>query len=226
MAGGSPNFGARRNGARPELVVIHYTAMSSVGAARDRLCDPAAEVSAHWLIGADGVTEPLVDEGLRAWHAGAGSWAGQPDVNSRSIGIELDNRGHEPFPEPQMHSLEVLLAQILDRWSIPPEGVIGHSDMAPDRKYDPGPKFDWCRLARQGLSIWPEPLVAIPADQARFRHLLTMIGYPDCADIPRLAAFRMRFRPCHAGPLDARDMALACDLAARFGQDGAQWRAD
>ncbi|HEY0275164.1 MAG TPA: N-acetylmuramoyl-L-alanine amidase, partial [Paenirhodobacter sp.] len=146
----SPNFGPRRQGAQPELIVLHYTGMTSCAAARDRLCDPAAEVSAHWLIAEDGRAEALVAEESRAWHAGAGSWQGRGDVNSRSIGIEIANPGNRPFPEPQMAALEALLRAILHRWGIPPEAVIAHSDMAPERKIDPGPRFDWCRLARQG----------------------------------------------------------------------------
>ena len=149
----SPNFGDRRDGLLPTLVVIHYTAMDSAEAALTRLCDPVAEVSAHYLIGADGTVWQMVDEAARAWHAGAGDWLGQGDVNSRSIGIELDNRGDHPFSNPQMTVLETLLAEIMTRWHIPPDGVIGHSDSAPGRKFDPGPRFDWARLARQGLAV-------------------------------------------------------------------------
>ena len=157
----SPNFGPRRDGLRPELVVLHHTAMLTAEAALDRLCDPAAEVSAHYLVAEDGRVWRLVDEDMRAWHAGAGSWAGRGDVNSRSIGIELANAGplagFPPFPEPQMVALERLLDAILPRWSIPPAGVIAHSDLAPGRKADPGPKFDWRRLARGGRALWAEP---------------------------------------------------------------------
>jgi N-acetylmuramoyl-L-alanine amidase len=209
----SPNFGDRR-GHRPGLVVIHYTAMPSCAEARDRLCDPAAEVSAHWLVDRDGRTDPLVDESARAWHAGAGEWGGQGDVNSRSIGIELQNRGDEPFAEAQMAALEGLLGAILARWSIPLQGVIGHSDMAPDRKGDPGPRFDWRRLALAGLSVWPVPRA--PGD---FRTDLRRFGYPDLPDAVLLRAFRLRFRPWASGPQDATDAALAADLAARFGVD-------
>lgn len=212
----SPNFGARRDGLRPELVVIHYTAMANCAEARERLCDPAAEVSAHWLIDRDGTAEALVDEAQRAWHAGAGEWAGRGDVNSRSIGIELLNTGAAPFPEPQMQALEVLLAGILTRWNIAPHGVIGHSDMAPLRKSDPGPRFDWRRLARAGLSVWPKLGAAgdFAADLRRF-------GYPDAPEAALLTAFRLRFRPWATCPLDAVDRALAADLAARFPVDGA-----
>lgn len=213
MAFPSPNHGPRRNGLRPCLVVIHYTAMSSCAAARDRLCDPAAEVSAHWLIDRDGQAEQLVDEALRAWHAGAGAWGGADDVNSRSIGIELVNRGDEPFAAPQMRALETVLAGILTRWAIPPQGVIGHSDMAPDRKIDPGPRFDWQRLARMGLAVWPDATRCPPGD---FAADLTRFGYPPAAPEALLHAFRLRFRPWAAGPLEDTDRRLAADLAARF----------
>jgi N-acetylmuramoyl-L-alanine amidase len=138
------------------MVVIHYTAMESCAAALARLCDPAAEVSAHWLIAEDGRVMALVPEEMRAWHAGAGAWGGVGDVNSRSIGIELANDGAQPFGAPQMAALERLLAGIMARWQVRPERVIGHSDMAPERKRDPGPRFDWRALARAGLSVWPE----------------------------------------------------------------------
>lgn len=221
----SPNFGERREGATPELVVIHYTAMASCTAARKRLCLPEAEVSAHWLISEDGQAEQLVDEAMRAWHAGAGSWGGRGDVNSRSIGIELSNTGFAPFPEPQMAMLEEVLGGILTRWSLGPEAVIGHSDMSPDRKIDPGPRFDWLRLARQGLALWPEPFIPAPApDPARFAALAMAFGYPDLAPEILLAAFRLRFRPRHEGPLDETDMAMIADLSLRAGADGGAWR--
>ncbi|HHC29956.1 MAG TPA: N-acetylmuramoyl-L-alanine amidase, partial [Rhodobacterales bacterium] len=119
----SPNFGDRRDGLGPELVVLHYTVLDCA-AALERLCDPVHEVSTHYLIGREGQVFRLVDEGMRAWHAGAGTWAGRGDVNSRSIGIELENSGLTPFSEPQMARLEGLLSDILARWRIGPEGVI------------------------------------------------------------------------------------------------------
>lgn len=213
----SPNFGARRGGVRPSLIVIHYTAMDSHEAARARLCDPAAEVSAHWLISRHGAAEALVDEAQRAWHAGAGEWAGVADVNSQSIGIELDNRGDHPFAEPQMAALEQLLGGIMARWSIPPQRVIGHSDMAPDRKSDPGPRFDWRRLAHLGLSVWPQPAGAGRAPD--FAPLARRFGYPASDEATLLRAFRWRFRPFATGPVTATDAAMAADLAARFGVD-------
>jgi N-acetylmuramoyl-L-alanine amidase len=138
--------------------------MATAEAACARLCDPAAEVSAHYLIAGDGALWALVPEDRRAWHAGAGEWGGAGDVNSRSIGIELANRGDHPFAAAQMRALERLLPAIMTRWAIPPQGVIAHSDMAPGRKSDPGPRFDWQRLARAGLAVWPTttPMQEIP----------------------------------------------------------------
>jgi N-acetylmuramoyl-L-alanine amidase len=208
LARPSPNCAERRGGLRPSLVVLHYTAMASAEAALDRLCNPEAEVSAHWLIGEGGEVFALVPEELRAWHAGAGSWGGAGDVNSRSIGIELQNDGRSPFPERQMAALERLLRGVMDRWGIAPRGVIAHSDMAPDRKADPGPRFDWRRLARAGLAVWPEP--APPGD---FAADLGAFGYPEVAEDLLLAAFRLRFRPWALGPVDAADRALAAGLA-------------
>lgn len=202
----SPNHGDRR-GHLPELIVLHYTGMADGASARARLCDPQAEVSAHWLIHEDGLTEALVAEDRRAWHAGAGEWQGRGDVNSRSIGIELVNTGTQPFPEPQMAALERLLPQIMARWHIAPAGVIAHSDMAPARKVDPGPRFDWRRLARQGLAIWPEQGGAdLPLSDS-----LSRIGYP--MGPATLQAFRLRFRPWAGGAEDAQDRKLAAALA-------------
>lgn len=205
--------------------------MSSHHAALERLCDPAAEVSAHWLISETGDTLALVPEDLRAWHAGAGAWGAVCDVNSRSIGIELANPGDRPFPEPQIAALERLLADILARWAIPPERVIAHSDLAPGRKIDPGPRFDWRRLALGGLSVWPE--VSEGAERgnrgnaedreagAAFHAAARGFGYPDLAPDLVLTAFRLRFRPWARGPVQAADAALAADLARRFPVDGA-----
>jgi len=216
----SPNFGVRRGGAAPDLIVLHYTAMTDADAALARLCDPAAEVSAHYLIGRDGQLFHLVDEAERAWHAGAGCWGDVGDVNSRSIGIELDNAGDQPFAAALMARLEELLSDLLPRWQIPPERVIGHSDAAPDRKSDPGRRFDWRRLARQGLSVWPEAGRPAPPDEENFRVATARIGYGDAWTTDRvLDAFRQRFRPWGTGPLDAADMAAAQDLARRFPVD-------
>ncbi len=218
----SPNFGPRRGGLQPELVVLHYTAMENCEAAARALCDPAREVSAHYLISETGEVISLVAEDMRAWHAGAGEWGGRGDVNSRSIGIELSNTGATPFASRQIAALEALLPGILARWSIPAKGVIAHSDMAPGRKIDPGPRFDWLRLARQGLTVWPDPSDLSAPDEDAFRAAAERFGYP--RDLPfdlLLATVRLRFRPRHDGPLDARDMALITDLAARYPAKGA-----
>jgi N-acetylmuramoyl-L-alanine amidase len=215
----SPNFGERRGGVAPDLVVLHYTGMESCAAAHARLCDPAFEVSAHYLISEQGAVLPLVDEAKRAWHAGAGSWGGVTDVNSRSIGIELANGGGQPFVHRQIVALEALLADVMTRWSISPERVIAHADMAPARKTDPGARFDWQRLARAGLSVWPKAAKLGQPDD--FAALACQFGYPDVEDALILQAFRLRFRPWAMGPCDAVDAGLITDLATRFPVDGA-----
>lgn len=213
----SPNFGERRNGLRPELVVLHYTAMKDCTSAAKALCDPVREVSSHYLIGRDGEVLSLVEENLRAWHAGKGEWRGAGDVNSRSIGIELDNDGVSPFSEPLMAALETLLgSRLLAAWGIGPEGVIGHSDMAPGRKIDPGRKFDWARLAWQGLAVGSHAEGDV-VDTERFRADAAAFGYPDVDDALLLDVVRMRFRPWASGPLDGRDCAAMRDLAERYG---------
>lgn len=228
----SPNCGPRRAGARPDMVVLHYTAMPTAQAALDRLCDPATEVSAHYLIAEDGRIWQMVPEEQRAWHAGRGQWGAVTDVNSASIGIELANRGDHPFAEAQMAALETLLAGIMARWDIPPERVIGHSDMAPDRKQDPGRRFDWQRLARRGLSVWPQVQRADYIgqegwDAARIVEIgqsLRAFGYVmpdnDMAPLHVYGAFCARFG-C-AGPENrGYAIAIAQDLARRFPVDPA-----
>lgn len=195
--------------------MIHYTAMADCDAALRALCDPLREVSAHYLIRRGGEVVALVDEDLRAWHAGAGAWAGRGDVNSRSIGIELDNDGTSPFAAPLMDALEGLLAGIMGRWAIAPHGVIGHSCMAPGRKIDPGPRFDWQRLARRGLALWPDNRAASPLDMGRFRTDALAYGFPDLDDALLLTAVRLRFRYGAKGPLDGRDCAIMAEMAAK-----------
>lgn len=205
----SPNCNARRGGLTPRLVVLHYTAMENAQAAQARLCDPDAEVSAHYLIAGTGTVTQLVPEALRAWHAGAGEWAGQTDINSRSIGIELDNRGNHPFSEPQMAALERLLRAIMARWDIPPPGIIGHSDIAPGRKSDPGPHFDWTRLARSGLAAATPQAPDAAATKDAFTCAARAAGYT--SDVPHqtlLQATRLRHGPWRKGPLDPADLAL------------------
>ena len=200
------------------MVVIHYTAMTSAKAAVSTLCNPENEVSAHYVIAEDGEVISLVPEAMRAWHAGAGRWGAATDVNSRSIGIELANDGFSPFAAAQMDALTDLLHGIRMRWAIRPERVIGHSDMAPGRKIDPGPRFDWRRLAREGLSVWPDG--QDEADIASFAPLMRAFGYTATEDAALLLhVFRLRFRPWATGPLDAVDVGLIRNLARRFPVD-------
>ncbi|MEM7471557.1 MAG: N-acetylmuramoyl-L-alanine amidase [Pseudomonadota bacterium] len=197
------------------MVVIHYTAMRSADAACRTLCNPDTEVSSHYLIAEDGRVMSLVAEKMRAWHAGAGRWGDVSDVNSHSIGIELANDGFSPFSHKQMDALEYLIEGVCARWNISRHRVIGHSDLAPGRKIDPGPRFDWQRLVRRGMAVWPEVAQAEPK---AFHKAACAFGYsPDVDDATRLAAFRLRFRFGYDGPLDAVDAGMAVDLAERFG---------
>lgn len=179
----SPNFGSRAAGKRPDLLILHYTGMIDTKAALDRLTDPRSKVSAHYLVDEDGTVFRLVDESMRAWHAGVACWEGESDVNSRSIGIELVNPGHEfgyrPFPEGQIASLIELAGDIVGRHAIRPWHVLGHSDVAPERKTDPGELFPWQRLARAGIGLFPE--AAPTPDRAmsvmQVQETLREIGY-------------------------------------------------
>ncbi|GEQ97300.1 N-acetylmuramoyl-L-alanine amidase [Iodidimonas gelatinilytica] len=155
----SPNFGPRADNRAPDMLLLHYTGMRTAQEALARLCDPAAQVSAHYLIDEDGSLYKLVEDDRRAWHAGVAHWEGDPDVNSRSIGIELVNPGHEfgyrPFPEPQIKRLIALAHDLLARYPIAPWHILGHSDVAPARKTDPGELFPWARLAEEGIGLFP-----------------------------------------------------------------------
>lgn len=157
----SPNHDARPAGTPVDTLVLHYTGMPTGAAALGRLCDASAKVSAHYLVEEDGRVFRLVDEKRRAWHAGVGSWRGHRDVNARSIGIEIVNPGHEfgyrAFPAKQMAALRDLARDIMGRHPIPPRNVIAHSDVAPERKEDPGELFDWAYLASKGVGLWPKP---------------------------------------------------------------------
>ena len=193
----SPNHD-RRPGATPvDMLVIHYTDMESAEAALARLCDPAARVSAHYLVAADGAVFRLVDEDRRAWHAGAAFWRGARDVNGRSIGIELDNPGHRlgyrPFPEAQMAALAGLARGVLARHPIPARNVVGHSDVAPRRKIDPGELFDWAWLAGQSVGLWPA--FQAPAEAASVATRLSEYGYETDDMAKTVAAFQRHFRP-------------------------------
>ena len=180
-ARGSPNADARPDGACIDTLIVHYTGMPSGEAALARLCDPDARVSAHYLIEEDGTVFPLVPEELRAWHAGVSAWRGREGLNDCSIGIELVNPGHEwgyrAFPERQYEACIRLCAGILDRWPIPARHVLAHSDVAPDRKQDPGELFDWARLARGGIGLWPADGPGEVRPQVMLTRQLERFGY-------------------------------------------------
>ncbi|MCA3708649.1 MAG: N-acetylmuramoyl-L-alanine amidase [Phenylobacterium sp.] len=188
----SPNFDART--APPDMIVLHYTGMTTGEAALARLCDPTpgGRVSAHYLVEEDGRLFRLVDEARRAWHAGVASWKGERDINGRSIGVEIVNPGHEfgyrDFPEPQVAAVIALLTDIRSRWTIADGDIVGHSDVAPARKQDPGERFPWKQLAQAGHGLWVEPPPAPGAPLAEgaegaavfaFQAGLTRLGY-DC----------------------------------------------
>ena len=227
----SPNHGSRGEppNMRPiNMLVLHYTGMRSAAAALDRLCDPAARVSAHYLVEEDGGLWRLVPEARRAFHAGVSCWQGESDLNFVSIGVEIVNPGHEwgyrPFPEPQMAAVETLCRDILSRHRIPPHRIVGHSDVAPDRKADPGELFDWPRLARAGIGLWPPPAPGLSRRRGRavgvVQHAaaladLARIGYCVSSATERvaLAAFQRRFRPERwDGLLDAETCARLAEL--------------
>ncbi len=213
------------------MLILHYTGMKTAGEALDRLCSAAAKVSAHYLIEEDGAVWRLVPEERRAWHAGASYWAGRRDINDVSLGIELVNPGHEfgyrPFPEPQLAALEELCRGILARHPIPPRHVLGHSDVAPQRKSDPGELFDWSRLARAGVGLWPDFFapVASPQTIIETQRQLAAIGYqvsasgvPDAETRLIVTAFQRHFRPARCdGEADAETRARIAAVAAASG---------
>lgn len=180
------------------MLVLHYTGMQGCAQALDRLCDTTAEVSAHYLIDEAGEIFALVDESKRAWHAGVASWRGFSNINSRSIGIELVNPGHEygyrAFPDAQMRALVPLCQGILSRHAIPARNVVGHSDVAPERKADPGELFDWAGLAAAGIGLWPVPLDT-PRSEADAPGLLSEIGYDTSNAEAAMTAFQRHFCP-------------------------------
>ncbi|MEO8366776.1 MAG: N-acetylmuramoyl-L-alanine amidase [Pseudoxanthomonas sp.] len=188
----SPNHNARQ----AILVVIHATTQDSVEQSLHtlRTANSGGPVSAHYLIGRDGMLYQLVAEDLRAWHAGPGAWGTISDVNSASIGIELDNNGTDPYPTQQMDSLLRLLVDICKRNGIPREQVIGHSDMAPTRKTDPGAQFPWARLAQEGFGRWPQtPLVDPPAG-FNPTIALRLLGYSSDDPAAVVRAFHLHYR--------------------------------
>jgi len=157
----SPNVEPRVGAVKPDILLMHYTEMESAQKACDWLCNPQSKVSCHYLVDETGEIVQMVDETLRAWHAGASSWHGHSDVNSRSIGIEIQNPGmrygYRAFPDQQMRAVIALSKDIIARHSIAPERVLAHSDVAPGRKVDPGALFDWRLLHEEGVGHWVEP---------------------------------------------------------------------
>ncbi len=224
----SPNHDPRPGDGAVDMLVLHYTGMRSAAEALDRLCSAEAKVSAHYLIDEDGGAWRLVPEERRAWHAGVSYWAGRRDINGASIGIELVNPGHafgyRPFPKRQMAALARLARGILARHPIPPRHVLGHSDVAPQRKADPGELFDWPRLARAGIGLWPDfrARTGPAADIAEMQAMLAAIGYEtpqtgilDDATRQVVVAFQRHFRPSRCdGVPDAETMQRIAVLLA------------
>lgn len=213
----SPNIEPRKEDRVPDLLLLHYTGMESAEGALAWLTTSDSKVSCHYLVDEEGRITQMVAEEMRAWHAGSSFWAGEDDINSCSIGIEIHNPGHEfgypDFPESQMKAVEALCLDILDRHDIPAERVLAHSDVSPDRKADPGEKFDWQRLAKAGVGVWvePEPLeaegtVMKPGDEGgavwAVKALLQSYGYGlntsgalDETTSQVVTAFQRHFRP-------------------------------
>ena len=201
----SPNFGVRR----ANYVILHHTSNGTLAQAQRTLSDPERSVSAHYLIGRDGRLLQLVDEHQRAWHAGASWWGGHTDINSASIGIELDNNGSEPFADAQIDTLLRLLADIQARHRIPRANFIGHADVAPGRKTDPSALFPWRRLAAAGFGLWCEN-PATPAPPHFDAGLgLVALGYNPAQPEAAIAAFKLHFAPDSPGPgMSESDKAL------------------
>ena len=208
----SPNHDDR-GGAAVDMLVLHYTGMTSGVAAIERLCDPDAKVSAHYTVDEDGTVYAHVPEERRAWHAGVSHWSGADNVNSRSIGIEIVNPGHEygyrAFPEAQIAALINLCGGIVARHAIPAARVLGHSDVAPARKDDPGELFPWQRLADAGIGVWPQGVKSDLGAEA-----LTLYGYdPNAPQDKVIAAFQRHFRPkCLTGQWDGECAGLLAGL--------------
>jgi N-acetylmuramoyl-L-alanine amidase len=188
--------------------VLHYTGMPDASAALERLCDPVAEVSTHYLVRADGMIWQLVAEHRRAWHAGHSVWRGETDINSRSIGVEIAHPGHawgyRPFPPAQLTAVLTLCQGIVARHAIPPHNVVGHSDIAPTRKEDPGEAFPWQAFAAAGVGLWPDDpcdpianpaLVEAQRGLASYGYAIEPTGSYDLATRSAILAFQRHFRP-------------------------------
>lgn len=234
----SPNIEARKGGRAPDLLLLHYTGMEHADAALACLSTAPSKVSCHYFVDEDGTVIQIVPEAMRAWHAGVSHWAGEDDINSCSIGIEIHNPGHDfgypDFPDVQMRAVERLCLDIVDRNAISPERVLAHSDVAPARKMDPGEKFDWTRLARAGIGLWvePEPLcdgavLKCGAEGEEVRSLqdalrsygygLDVSGFYDDETRQVVAAFQRHFRPAKVDGMADRSTRVTLDrlLAAR-----------
>jgi len=211
----SPNHDIRR----PVVIVLHFTDQHSVQQSLDtlRTANSGGPVSAHYLIGADGHIYQLVADEQRAWHAGPGRWGTITDLNSASIGIELDNDGHSPFPPAQIQSLLLLLTDLTDRLHIPRTRIIGHEDLAPGRKDDPGPLFPWNRLADAGYGLWPQgPLVDPPAGFDPWI-ALGLVGYALDNRAAAVRSFHHHFRGMDGDTLDSDDLRVLYALAKQLG---------
>jgi N-acetylmuramoyl-L-alanine amidase len=237
----SPNHGERRGIARPDMLVLHYTGMPDTGVAIEKLCDKASQVSAHYFVFEHGGVVQLVPETCRAWHAGEASWAGETDINSRSIGVEIANPGHgwdyRDFPNVQIEAVIALCRDVLTRQPIPPHRVLAHSDVAPARKQDPGEKFPWGRLAAAGIGLWvdPEPIThdgpiltmghhgpkvgELQAQLADFGYGIDVTGAYDAPTRDVVAAFQRHFRPARVdGIADQSTLKTLARLCAAHGR--------
>lgn len=208
----SPNFD-ERDGQPIDMLVLHYTGMKTGEEALARLCDPLSRVSAHYMVHEDGVITSIVTENMRAWHSGLASWRGHTNINHRSIGIEMVNPGHafgyRPFPEAQMRAVAHLCGDILTRHDIEPRNIVGHSDVAPTRKEDPGELFDWAWLAEQGIGLFPKTAMGGHTTEKDLRRY----GY-DTEDMGKaITAFQRHFRPNYlTGSWDNECSALLAHL--------------
>ncbi len=232
----SPNFEKRPDNINPDILLLHYTGMESAAIACKRLCDPASKVSCHYLVENDGHIIQMVDEDMRAWHAGASSWRGVTDINTASIGIEIQNIGHNgdypDFGDAQMEAVIDLCTDIVLRHDIAPENVLGHSDVAPARKTDPGEKFDWQRLWRAGVGHWIAPDVtdSLPDQKdhdvkglqvllARYGYGIGISGVYDDRTRSVVEAFQRHFRPARVdGIADASTRSTLARLLATVPQ--------
>ena len=215
----SSNYGLRRADTEIEFIILHYTAMSTEKSL-ERLCDPVHKVSCHYLIDPTGVCYQLVDDNKRAWHAGKSYWRGYHDLNSRSLGIELVNSGNEDYPEAQMKSLIKLLQHLIESLALNPKNILGHSDIAPARKLDPGKWFNWQKLSVNGVGFFPEISEPIACDKQVFLAEAKRAGFNPNANAEHvLKTFRNRCRPKFTGELDGYDCALMEKFADAFDID-------